>query len=464
MTSSADDVVQSVDKDIAVQFLLKQSPSCNGWVRRKGALNQFGEKIDGKFKLTRAFSLSPRLQWTHRYAILHSGKIYVYKDETATKAHKVLILGDFERIERVTDDNLNDVPWPFRLVPLEDSATAKNEFFSVTSEDELQKWETALRREIFEHRRTTNTATNRHKAKPGCQQKTQNNTPSVAEDEAEYTRPDESDDDSVDSYVDVDVQKEPRQEIPTNSGRRPLPIPGQPSEQPSTSKPPGRRSLPPTPLSPPAQASETKHNPCSSGSRPVPVPPTPDVHSESTPAQPRGVTNKPPVATKRPSPGLMTPPPIGLKPNMAPKPKPAPPPPHTSPSALPRQSSDQSKPNPSANCGGQDDLVYELEQSIVDKAMWSGTPEGAQQFLRGKEFREGSFMIRQATDASGFSLLVICNGAPCKFKIEENPRTKTLTIASQKFENLESLITHFQETNLPNKQTPLTLPYTEIVS
>jgi hypothetical protein len=491
-----------VDKGIAAQELLRQHPTCHGWVRRKGAVHGVSDMVASKLKFNPMQPIASFMSWNQHYAIMVGGNLYIYNHETATHAKKVLILSNYQRFVHLKDE-LKDVTWPFQLIKREDvqGAKLKDEFFSVTSEYELQRWEEALKQQL------QNNVPDRRKKKKSM---------AMADyDENEYTRPDEDvyvdaedvDDEDSDTkqnsdedaeYVDVNGGYSPMDAGSKHAAESKRPLPAKPDEQqrngrralpslPQDSRPKSaqqpsfvnretEKTLPPKPAvrSPgsngrpvPVPPKIVDEKPPStdgrSGSRPAPAPPpplSPEVKDAPTsPINRSSAAGKPPVLTRKPRMDPQVPP--------SPSPRPVPEKPQTpnkpvKPPALPtlRKSTPTAAPPPPPPVD-TDDLVYELG-SIADAAMWSGTADEAQTFMRGNGLADGVFLIRKSSDSCGYSLLVICRGAPCKFKIDEDPQTKSVKMASMTYDSLLTLIMHFTETNLPNKTTPLTKPYSHV--
>lgn len=217
----------------------------------------------------------------------------------------------------------------------------------------------------------------------------------------------EESDDNYDDIEDIDKSPKPQNRF----------VPATPDRQQGGPKR-NDRALPPVP---------SGDNETGLRSRKVPAIPGTETKSES--AEKPTKKPPPPIAIKRGErPPTMKKPQVPL-----PSPKPA----------LPPMKEEPVK----------DDLTYEL--GYVDAAMWNSTTDEAQEFMKQSGLPEGLFLIRKSTDGSGYTLIVICHGLPCKFKIEEDAEHK-VKMGSTSFATLEALIVHFCDTNLPNKTTPLT--------
>lgn len=360
------------EKDIPCQDLLTQRPTCCGWVRRKTALQDVGERIESRLRIGRSVSLVNKIPWKQQYAILQHNKLYIYNNETATRAQKVMTLSHFCKFLPAPDERSKDVPWPFILRP-NCADQAKTEFFGATSDNELRKWQEAITPQLGEEGRAfPTTAAQRHPAG-------------------------------------------------TNRAARALP----PTPSPAADKENDRSQ------------SQTSPATLSEGLRNRKMPAVPG--TETKPQSPDQPIKKspPPVAIK---PGER--PPTMKKPQVPiPSPKPA----------LP----------PVKEVQLQDDLTYEM--GIVDGALWKKTPDEAQEFMKQSGLPEGLYLIRKSLDGKGYTLIVICHGVPCKFKIDEDGENK-VKMGSTNFASLEALILHFGETNLPNKTTPLTKAHSYYVS
>lgn len=374
-------------KNIPCQDLLAQHPACCGWVRRKTALQDVGEKIETRLKIGRSVSLVNKIPWKQQYAILHENKLYIYSNETATRAQKVLTLSNFCKFLSEPAEKSKDVPWPFILRP-NGAEQAKTEFFGATSHDELQKWEEAVTPELGEE--------------------------IVYEEESE-------DDDDYDKLEDTPKLPPSRTLPPTPAGRQT----GGPTRS--------QRALPPPPLPPgdkETDRSQTLPPNLSEGLRSRRVPAIPGTEPEPSYSEQPTIKSTPPVAIKR-----------NQKPQVKQKPR------------VPLPGSKPVLPPTKEEEPVEDDLTYEM--GIVDAAMWRKTTPEAQEFMKQSGLPEGLYLIRKSTDGSGYTLMVICHGAACKFKIDEDAEYK-VTMGSTNFASMEALILHFGETNLPNKTTPLT--------
>lgn len=386
-------------KNIPCQDLLAQRPACCGWVRRKTVLQDVGEKIETRLKIGRSVSLVNKIPWKQQYAILHENKLYIYNNETAVRAQKVLTLSNFCKFLPAPGEQSKDVPWPFILRP-NGAEQAKTEFFGATSQDELQKWEKAV-------------------------------TPELGE---EIVYEEESDDDDYDK---LDGTLTPPPGLFTGRTLPPTPAGRQTG---GTSR--SQRALPPPPVpggDKETDRSQTLSPTSSEGLRSRKVPAIPGTETE--PASPEQPIKKPtpPVAKKR---NVDQKPPTKKKPQV--------PLPGSKPVLPPTKEEDPV----------EDDLTYEM--GIVDAAMWKKTTDEAQEFMKQSGLPEGLYLIRKSTDGGGYTLMVICHGAACKFKIDEDAEHK-VKLGSTNFASMEALILHFGETNLPNKTTPLTKAHSHYV-
>lgn len=402
--------VQHLTKDTACQELLKAHPPCSGWVRRKTILHGVGAKIESQLKIGRSMSVTNKIPWQQRYMIMYEDVLYIFKDETASRAQKILTLSNYCRFVATTNDQSKDVPWPFHLEPA-NALLTKVECFSAVSETELQKWQDVITPKLGSA------------VQPVCDE--------ASSDDSDYDKPNDPE-----TLRGRTLPLPPRQAVAVARCDRKLPP--TPSADPVVDR--AHRTLP---LPPPSTSDNNGLQ-----NRKVPAVPTAEIRQKAPDQRKK---SPPPVAPKRHSkPATATKPGMPVPSNEQPKTSPPPPP------ITPKHKLPSTKEEP-------DGLTYETaelpelqyEMGLVDAAIWRKTAEEAQEFMKQSGLPEGLYLIRESTDGKGYTLLVVCQGGSCKFKIDKDGEMK-VRMGTIDFDNLEALIVHFSGTNLPNKTTKLT--------
>jgi hypothetical protein len=140
-------------KNIECQALLSKSPDCHGWIRRKSKFQQLGQRVEDKLKIARSQSVVSKMSWKQRYAVVSECKMYVFAEELARQAQKVLDLSIYNKVSKADEEKTKDVLYAFKLEPSSEVDSPQNhsfniQYFSVISEDERNKWMSSLNREI----------------------------------------------------------------------------------------------------------------------------------------------------------------------------------------------------------------------------------------------------------------------------------------------------------------------------
>lgn len=424
------------------QQLLKLSPSCSGWLRTKNVVHKCGEAVGKNIpKLSQMPNKIVKIiPWDKHFVILFDKVIYVFKDETARKPERRIRLTNFQGVEAMTSD-VKEIPWPLKLIKKD----GQEEVFAATSQDEQQKWLKAFQDYLDKIN-------------------------------------DSDDDDS-----DVDYEEPIENPIPTNtrkskfangpSPRGPLPAIPAIGGADICEPPPGEYDNPEDDNSSGSQnnsrlnninvnnRNEKAHKKPSDGNSGFAKMP-----GQFVPVLPFGTQDKflkkppppcPSVDPVQPDKSSWKCPPLlpqkDALPNMTKKAPPMPATPKPTVKISPQPQKSVVVENIEVYAGDQ--LPYELD-NLTTKAMWSGSPEEATSIMSKLSQHEGAFLLRVASQGSGYTLHVV---KAKKFSIKEE--NGEFALGGKTFKSIEDLLIHFKDNGLPSKGSDdlrLGKPYSEL--
>lgn len=379
------------------QTLLSSKPLCHGWLRIPTKVHAVGEYIGSKITqvATITKSIADKFSWNKQYVILYNTFLFVFKEETSKSPEKIIRLCEYKSTCPCDLDS-RSIPWPFKLLKKNDSSF---QMFAATSNEDRSKWMGAIQRE-FEN--PTN-------------EDNEYNALGENGDNADLDDEDFENSDSSDYLVYEEAHKAPRQNIPLPplpSARNNVPLPA-----PEGTSPPLNR--PPTLLPKNSFVSQTKN-----------------IIGSLLKTQNKKV------------PPNKTPPPVKPKPKLD-------------------NGSISSRIKTSSSVRQTSEEEYELfstyedtihvTKTLSELSMWTGGADAATEEMTKHLKKDGVYLVRKATNGIGYTLAIITETVSKKFSIFE--QNKKYSLLGEEFNDLESLLQHFTNHNLPNRQLRLQKPY-----
>lgn len=116
--------------------------SHHGFLRYEGSLEKFVRRT----VIFKPF-FREAVKWRQRFVVLCEGCMYIYKDEYATSPLKAFSLADYNRLQRL-QDNDRRTRMKFQLVPLNESSPQKLLTFCSSTDEERKVWFQKIRKEM----------------------------------------------------------------------------------------------------------------------------------------------------------------------------------------------------------------------------------------------------------------------------------------------------------------------------
>ena len=127
----------------AQDIISLRTSSHNGFLRYEGSLERFVKT----YVIFKPF-FREAVKWRQRFVVLCESCMYLYKDEYSTSPMKAVSLANYNRIQRIEGNGVNDrrTRMSFELVSLDEGY--KNMIFCCTSDDERKMWFQKIRKEM----------------------------------------------------------------------------------------------------------------------------------------------------------------------------------------------------------------------------------------------------------------------------------------------------------------------------